>query len=242
MMTTPPTPASPQPSNSHHRITLCVVAGSGGTHASTMRVLRKTPALVLLCALVFLVACSPPPQPQPETTPESVPVEQPPTNTELVTVDGEAITESQVLTRIAQDRATVPGSSDDAVWEQWLTAHDYTVESYRVVTIDRLIDELLINRLARENGIVITNEALDEAIAPIRDGYASDEEWTATLEQLGYTEESYREETRLGLLYQALGDVVDDAIPELASEPAPQAKVIAYLRTVRAQAQITWLF
>jgi foldase protein PrsA len=97
---------------------------------------------------------------------------------------------------------------------------------------------LLIERLVAENGIVINEEDITVEVELVKEGYLNDDDWRAALEQLGYTEESYRAELRLGLLYQALGEVAPDAIPQLEEESSAQARTLAWLRAVRDRADI----
>lgn len=65
--------------------------------------------------------------------------------------------------------------------------------------LDKLIMEELILQEADKKGVVITQDELDEAWNKMKDEFVSEEEFQASLQQDGYTEETLRHEAKIQL-------------------------------------------
>lgn len=129
------------------------------------------------------------------------------------TVNGVNISEDDVTAYIEEVRASVLsyyGSDDqEDAWGEYLAAYGYTPESLRETVIEnRFVQQELIKQGAEEQGIVIEDATIDEYVDKIKSNYSSDEAWQSALEQVGMTEQEYRDSIELALANDALKEAV----------------------------------
>ena len=133
------------------------------------------------------------------------------------TVNGVQIPEDKVTTYIQQFREYY-GLTKDADWKTWMQSSGYTSESLRSSVIDMYVEQEAVKLAAAERGISIEPEVIDGYVNDIRSKYNSDEEWQKALDQVGMTEDEYRDSIERSLLTEQLSDAVAAEMPESADE------------------------
>lgn len=117
-------------------------------------------------------------------------------------VDGDAITEQQVADYIDRYRRYI-GKTADADWATFMDENSLTAESIRTEAVTRLEQQNIIRKAAEAQGISATDEEIDEKVAAEReraDLKDDDEAWNKWLDDMGYDEQSYRDEIRYGII------------------------------------------
>lgn len=140
------------------------------------------------------------------------------------TVNGTKITEDTVTEQIMSVRESY-GYTDDESWASYLASAGMTPESYRQNIIDGLINDVIVSQAERDANIEVSDEAVEEAWQEAVASYGSEDAFVQVLEQLGYTEASYKETIRQGLASEAFKDEVapveeptNDQIVDYANE------------------------
>lgn len=140
------------------------------------------------------------------------------------TVNGTKITEDTVTEQIMSVRESY-GYTDDESWTSYLTSAGMTPESYRQNIIDSLINDVIVSQAERDANIEVSDEAVEEAWQEAVASYGSEDAFVQILEQLGYTEASYKETIRQSLESEAFKDEVapveeptNDQIVDYANE------------------------
>lgn len=140
------------------------------------------------------------------------------------TVNGTKITEDTITEQIMSTRESY-GYTDDESWAAYLESSGMTPESYRQNIIDNYIDDVLVGQAERDANIQVSDEEVEEAWQEAVASYSSEDEFVALLEQIGYTEASYKETIRQNLESEKFRDEVapveeptDDEIIAYANE------------------------
>ena len=140
------------------------------------------------------------------------------------TVNGTKITEDTVTEQIMSTRTSM-GYDDDADWAAYLASAGMTPESYRQNIIDSLIDDVLVSQAERDANIQVSDEDVEAEWQEVASSYGSEDEFVQMLEQLGYTEDSYKETIRQNLASEQFRDEVapveeptDDEVIAYANE------------------------
>lgn len=140
------------------------------------------------------------------------------------TVNGTKITEDTITEQIMSTRESY-GYTDDESWAAYLESSGMTPESYRQNIIDSYIDDVLVSQAERDANIQVSDEEVEEAWQEAVASYSSEDEFVALLEQIGYTEASYKETIRQNLESEKFRDEVapveeptDDEIIAYANE------------------------
>ena len=120
------------------------------------------------------------------------------------TVNGTPIPEDQITKTIQNVRAQ-SGLEDKDAWGEFLAANNMTPESVRGQIIDSLVTAELVKQGASELGISVDSTEVDTYVSSIKANFDNDEAWKKSLENAGFTEESYRESIEESLLTQAVG-------------------------------------
>lgn len=140
------------------------------------------------------------------------------------TVNGTQITEDTVTEQIMSTRSSY-GYDDDEDWAEYLASNDMTPESYRESVIDSLIDSVLVSQAERDADITVSDDEVEEEWQEIVSSYDSEDAFIEVLEQIGYTEDSYKEMIRENLVSEKFEETVapaeeptDEEIVEYANE------------------------
>ena len=162
-------------------------------------------------AAVGLVGCSgASASSSPSTSEESGPV--------AATVNGTDIYENTVTEYIENYRASNSLDTDEA-WGAWLASAATTPSDIRTDVIEMFISEDLVKQAAKEKNIEVTDEEVDEQISQMRANYSDDEAWQAALEQVGMTEDEYRQRVRDAITESKLQEkVIEENGAELTDE------------------------
>ena len=117
------------------------------------------------------------------------------------------------------------GYDDDADWAAYLSSMGMTPESYRENVIDGLVDDVLVSQAERDANIQVSDEDVEAEWQDIVSNYDSEDAFVQMLEQLGYTESTYKETIRQNLESEAFRDSVapveeptDDEVIAYANE------------------------
>ena len=118
-------------------------------------------------------------------------------------VNGTEISEDKITEQVEAIRAQMSIDTEDA-WGEWLAQNDYTPEKVREQIIDGYVDQELIRQGAAERGITVESSTVDEYVNSMKSQYDDDEAWQKALDGAGTTEEEYRQNLELSLLYTDL--------------------------------------
>lgn len=124
------------------------------------------------------------------------------------TIDGHDIMESDVNDFIEKYRKAY-GYSTDASWATFLDSQGKTTSDYRDLAIEQLEERYLVQKLAEDDGITVSDTDVNNAVTKARQsaGYDGDDDgWKAFLDGLGYTEDEYSETFRESLLVDAYAE------------------------------------
>ena len=117
-------------------------------------------------------------------------------------VDGDRITEQEVADYVDQYRRYI-GKTTDADWATFLDENSMTADTVRSQALNRLEQQLIIRKAAAEANITATKEEVDEKVATQRERASltdDDQKWNTWLDEMGYTEDSYRKEMEYGII------------------------------------------
>ncbi len=130
---------------------------------------------------------------------------------------------------------------ENQLWAEYLDARDMTPEELREECIDEYIDNEILSQYAGERGVEVSDEEVDEYVTSMRDNYASEEDWKDALDELGITEDDYKESIDHQLLYKAVletfsdedeeeGDdeTTDDEATDESDDEATDEEMLAY--------------
>lgn len=137
-------------------------------------------------------------------------------NAVAATVNGENI-EEQTVTEYVQNFRKANALEEDQAWAQWMVDNGRDAESVRTDAIDYFIRLAVIDQDAKEKGIEVTDEEVDNQLAEIKAYYNyDDEQFNQQLEAIGYTPETYRDYVRQSLVQEKLMEAVSE---ETSVEP-----------------------
>ena len=119
------------------------------------------------------------------------------------TVNGTEISEEKITNYIESIRSQMSLDDEDS-WGEWLAEYSYTPESVREQIIDSYVEQELIRQGAAEKGITVDSSTIDEYVNSMKSNYDDDEAWQEALTSAGMTEDEYRQNIELSLLYTDL--------------------------------------
>ena len=129
------------------------------------------------------------------------------------TVNGTEISEDEVTAMVDSVREQQSLSDEDS-WGTWMAQYGYTPESVREEVLDGLINQEILLQKAGDRGVTVDDATVDENVESMKANYENDEKWQAALSSVGITEDQYRENIKLSLLYQGvIESFADDAAP-----------------------------
>ncbi len=147
-------------------------------------------------------------------------------NTEDVAavVGGRIITQDQVDKAIQFERAH-NHLTDDKAWREYLDSAAMTEWDVRAAVIKRLIDDQLIEIVADDLDIEVTDAQVQDYIAPLESRYPSHQSFLDALEASGYSEEEYLRSVRRSMLWDEVCAAVVP-IPEPTDEQVRQYAIV----------------
>lgn len=121
------------------------------------------------------------------------------------TVNGTEISEQKITDQIELLRSQ-SGLDDEDQWGQFLAQQDETPSSIRDEIIDTLVEQELIVQGAKDLGLTVEDSEVDGYVDQMKSNYDDDEAWNNALEEVGFTEESYRKAIEDSLYEQKVND------------------------------------
>lgn len=153
-------------------------------------------ALVAVALGTALVACSPG-------------SEEPASTVEVAANVNGTVIDEQVITDYIQNFRVYTGLEDDEDWGQWMATNGYTPETVREEVITSFADPIILTQGAKELGIELTQEEVDDELAYAKESLGDDYE--AYLEDQGLTEEQFIENViRPNLLQQKVAEELNE--------------------------------
>lgn len=119
------------------------------------------------------------------------------------TVNGVEIPEDEVTMTVESVRSD-QSMTDEESWGKWMAQYGYTPESVREEVLDGLINQEILLQNAESRGVAVDDATVDENVQSMKSNYESDEKWQEALSSVGITEDEYRENIKLSLLYQGV--------------------------------------
>ena len=119
------------------------------------------------------------------------------------TVNGTEIPEDEITLAIESVR-TDKSLTDEASWGAWLAENGYTPESVREEVLDSYINQEVLRQKAADKGVTVDSSEVDTYVDSMKSNYESDEKWQQALSTAGITEDQYRKNIELSLLYQGV--------------------------------------
>lgn len=140
-------------------------------------------------------------------------------------VNGTPISEQSVTDYIVDFRETNSLTSDED-WNQWMEENDYSTASMREEVINYFINQLILEKIADEQGIELAQSDIDAELEETKALFVNDEAFQEALANSNMTEEKYIE------------DVIK---PTLLQEKLAEAVLGNVNEEDRAEALSTWL-
>lgn len=123
------------------------------------------------------------------------------------TVNGVEIGENCITAYIENFRELQGLESDDD-WGTWVIENGYTLGDIRSDTVDSYVNQELIRQAAEQEGVTVTDEAVEERVQEAIDEAEEESSWDAALEEMGMSEEAYFYNVEVTLLQNELMDAV----------------------------------
>ena len=111
------------------------------------------------------------------------------------TVNGTNITEDTITKQIMSYR-TSAGYDDDADWAKFLVDQRMTPESYRENMIRSVASDYLVDSAIREYDITVSDDEVDKEFERAAESYGGIDKMMEILNQVGYTEDAYKDSLR----------------------------------------------
>lgn len=141
-------------------------------------------------------------------------------------VNGRVITHEDVDARVMQMRST-GGLESEEVFSQYLDAAGSSQTKYRRDALKALVDEALIVTDGAALGVTLDEDEYEAQVDRLASRYPNHKAFLDALQQVGYTEDSYRKATRASILSSQLREKVTADIEPTNKEVVEYAQVIA---------------
>lgn len=144
------------------------------------------------------------------------------------TVNGVEIPEDEITQDIQDMREQRSLMSDDS-WGEWMAQYNYIPAKVRDDILDPRINNELLHQEAEAMGITVEQSEVDEYVDQMKAKYDSQTAWEDALDQVGMTEDDYRENIENNLYKQKVSDTLDTSGVD-PTDPLEYAQ--AYLTTL----------
>ena len=129
------------------------------------------------------------------------------------------------ITAFIQNYRKSSGYSDDSSWASYLQSSGYTASSLRDDIIQMYTYQEVINQAAASEGVSVSDSDVDAQITEAKNSAGSDEAWQSQLSESGMTEDEYRSNLKINLIYKALANKV------IGEKTASDEEVLSYIKT-----------
>ncbi|MDO4502891.1 MAG: SurA N-terminal domain-containing protein [Coriobacteriia bacterium] len=140
------------------------------------------------------------------------------------TVNGQPIYEEEVSQYVADTRATMD-LTEESAWATYLITNANTPDGVRTSVLSFLQDAQILEQGAKEQGVTVTDQQVNEQIQGEKERFASDQEWQEHLKNQGYSEDQYRSAVRQNLLQATVTESISGKDQE-----ASDADTLKYLQ------------
>lgn len=123
------------------------------------------------------------------------------------TVNGTNITEDTITNQIMSYRNSA-GYTEDADWAKFLVDQGTTPEAYRENMIRSVASNFLIDSAVREYDITVSDEEVDAEFERSAESYGGVDKMMEILQQIGYTEQAYKDSLRSSMQKNKLREKV----------------------------------
>lgn len=123
------------------------------------------------------------------------------------TVNGTTLSEDTVAEYVSKFRRA-SGLEDASAWNDWLNGHGMTAENSRDEVIDYYVEQMLVDQMAEEEDLTVTDAEIDAEIAKKQANFPSEQDFLDTLEEAASSMDELRETVRTGLLETKIADKV----------------------------------
>ena len=144
------------------------------------------------------------------------------------TVNGVEIPEDEITTDI-QDMREQRSLMSEESWGKWMAEYNYIPAKVRDDILDPRINNELLHQEAEAMGITVEQSEIDEMVDQMSAHYDTHEAWLDALDQVGMTEDDYRENIENNLYKQKVEATLDTS----GIDPTdPLAYAQSYLSTL----------
>lgn len=182
--------------------------------------MNKTPLVIIsfLCLITLgIAACS---KADTNTIEHAVPEKT------IITVNGNKITNHDIDQQINVIKSQYH-IKDSEHWNTFLKEQGMTDQDFTNQIEDKLINLEFIKDAAAKENITVDEEELDRQIKKLKENYPNKSSWHNALIASGYTEKSYRDAVRLGILSQKLHQKIADKVSPNEDEKHQFCETIA---------------
>lgn len=118
-------------------------------------------------------------------------------------VNGEIVKKSELDAQVAKLKEQYPNMFDGADGEGRLL-------DFKQRLLDNMINQVLIKQAAKEKGIKVTDKAIDEKVAELKQGFESEEQFASVMQQSGMDIDTLREQIREQLINEQIVATLTD--------------------------------
>lgn len=144
------------------------------------------------------------------------------------TVNGVEIQEDDI-TRDIQDMREQRSLMSESSWGEWMAEYNYIPAKVRDDILDTYINNEVLHQEAAALDIAVEQSEIDEYVDQMKSKYGSQEEWEEALDQVGMTEDDYRENIENNLYKQKIEATLDTSDVDPTD---PLAYAQSYLTTL----------
>ncbi len=154
------------------------------------------------------------------------------------TADGIQIEEQKVTDRIQTLRGNAGLSEEDA-WGSYLAQQGQTASDLRKQIVEGMIEQELVVRGAKEMGIEVSDDEVNQYYDKMKANYKTDDEWNEALSQAGFTQDSYKTAVKDALYQQKVNEHFKEESKPSNEDYLEAAKMYApYLKNAKRTSHI----
>ena len=139
------------------------------------------------------------------------------------TVNGVEIQEDEITQDIQTMREKRMMTTEKS-WGEWLAEYSYLPTNVRDDYLDTYIDNEVLRQECATMEIAVEASEVDEHVNQMSSRYESPEKWHEALDEVGMTEEDYREKIEVSLLKQRVEETLPPVEPSAENDPLVYAQ------------------
>lgn len=134
------------------------------------------------------------------------------------TVNGVEIQEDDITQDIQTMREKRMMTTESS-WGEWLAEYNYLPTNVRDDYLDTYIDNEVLRQETAAMEIAVESSEVDDYVNQMSSRYESPEKWHEALDEVGMTEEDYREKIELSLMKQRVEETLPEVQPSAENDP-----------------------